>query len=305
MKNPARHRRSFANSYRTPAAIARALVDLALIAFSVACVVPLLMIISASFSAESGIARHGYTLLPVEFSTVAYQFILRDPTQILRAYVVTGVVTALGTMGGLVITAMLAYAISRPGFSARRPLSFYVFFTLLFNGGLIPFYLFVVQVLQIKNSLLALILPLMVNGWNVLILRTQFAQLPEELLDAARIDGASEWRIFFQVVVPISTPVLATVALFMMLGYWNDWWLSLLFIDRPELYSIQYLLYNIQASLLAIQSDPRVLQALGGIELPAETARMAMAVIAIGPIVFVYLFLQRYLVRGITIGSIK
>jgi putative aldouronate transport system permease protein len=180
-----------------------------------------------------------------------------------------------------------------------------VFFTLLFNGGLIPFYLFVVQVLQIKNSLLALILPLMVNGWNVLILRTAFAQLPEELLDAARIDGANEWRIFFQIVVPISTPVLATVALFMMLGYWNDWWLSLLFIDRPELYTIQYLLYNLQASLLAIQSDPRVLQALGGIELPAETARMAMAVLAIGPIVFVYLFLQRYLVRGITIGSIK
>lgn len=293
------------NRHRASAAIVRGLVDAALIAFSVACVVPLLMIVSASFSTEGSIAKHGYTLLPVEFSTIAYQFVLRDPTQVLRAYAVTAVVTTLGTIGGLTITAMLAYAISRRSFSARRPLSFYVFFTLLFNGGLIPFYLFVVQVLQIKNSLPALILPLMVNGWNVLILRTAFAQLPEELLDAARIDGASEWRIFFQIVVPISTPVLATVALFMMLGYWNDWWLSLLFIDKPELYSIQFLLYNLQASLLAIQSDPRVLQALGGIELPAETARMAMAVIAIGPIVFVYLFLQRYLVRGITIGSIK
>lgn len=290
---------------RASAAVARALVDMALIAFSIACVVPLLMIVSASFSTEGGITKHGYTLLPVEFSTIAYQFVLRDPTQILRAYAVTAFVTAAGTLFGLMITALLAYAISRRSFSARRPLSFYVFFTLLFNGGLIPFYLFVVQVLQIKNSLLALILPLMVNGWNVLILRTQFAQLPEELLDAARIDGANEWRIFFQVVVPISTPVLATVALFMMLGYWNDWWLSLLFIDRPEMYTIQYLLYNLQASLLAIQSDPRVLQALGGIELPAETARMAMAVLAVGPIVFVYLFLQRYLVRGITIGSIK
>jgi len=236
---------------------------------------------------------------------LAYEFILRSPEQILRAYAVTGVVTAAGTVGGLVITAMLAYAISRRGFSARRPLSFYVFFTLLFNGGLIPFYLFVVQVLQLKNSLLALILPLMVNGWNVLILRTQFSQLPEELLDAARIDGADEWRIFFQIVVPISTPVLATVALFMMLGYWNDWWLSLLFIDQPQLYSIQFLLYNLQASLQALQSDPRTVQALGGVELPAQTARMAMAVLAIGPIAFVYLFLQRYLVRGITIGSIK
>lgn len=285
--------------------VGRAFADLALIAFSIACVMPLLMIVSASFSTEGGIHRHGYTLLPIEFSTLAYEFILRSPEHILRAYAVTGVVTAAGTVGGLVITAMLAYAISRRGFTARRPLSFYVFFTLLFNGGLIPFYLFVVQVLQLKNSLLALILPLMVNGWNVLILRTQFSQLPEELLDAARIDGADEWRIFFQIVVPISTPVLATVALFMMLGYWNDWWLSLLFIDQPQLYSIQFLLYNLQASLQALQSDPRTVQALGGVELPAQTARMAMAVLAIGPIAFVYLFLQRYLVRGITIGSIK
>lgn len=297
--------RSSPNRLRASAAVARALVDLALIAFSVACVVPLLMIVSASFSTEGGIARHGYTLLPVEFSTIAYQFVLRDPTQIWRAYAVTAFVTASGTLFGLTVTALLAYALSRHSFSARRPLSFYVFFTMLFNGGLIPFYLFVVQALQLKNSLLALILPLMVNGWNVLILRTQFAQLPEELLDAARIDGANEWRTFFQIVVPISTPVLATVALFMILGYWNDWWMSLLFIDRPEMYTIQYLLYNLQASLLAIQSDPRVLQALGGIELPAETARMAMAVLAVGPIVFVYLFLQRYLVRGITIGGIK
>jgi len=287
------------------ALVGRAFADFALIAFSIACVVPLLMIVSASFSTEGGIQRHGYTLLPVEFSTLAYEFILRSPQQILQAYAVTGVVTAAGTLGGLVVTAMLAYAISRRSFGARRPLSFYIFFTLLFNGGLIPFYLFVVQVLQLKNSLLALILPLMVNGWNVLILRTQFSQLPEELLDAARIDGADEWRIFFQIVVPISTPVLATVALFMMLGYWNDWWLSLLFIDRPQLYSVQFLLYNLQASLQVLQSDPRAVQMLGSVELPAQTARMAMAVLAIGPIAFVYLFLQRYLVRGITIGSLK
>lgn len=293
------------NRHRASAFIANALVNLALLLIAIACVIPLLMIISASFSTEGGITRHGYTLIPVEFSTLAYQFILRDPTQILRAYAVTGFVTLTGTLAGLIITAMLAYAISRRSFNARRPLSFYVFFTLLFNGGLIPFYLFMVQTMQLKNSLLALILPLLVNGWNVLILRTHFANLPEDLLDAARIDGANEWRIFFQVVIPISTPVLATVALFMMLGYWNDWWLSLLFIDKPELYSIQYLLYNIQASLQAIQSDPRVLQVLGDIELPAQTARMAMAVIAIGPIAFVYLFLQRYLVRGIMIGSIK
>ncbi len=294
-----------ATNYRFTAFISRSLVHLVLALFALACVVPLIMIVSASLSTENGISQYGYTLLPVEFSTLAYEFILRDPTQILHAYGVSLTVTAVGTLAGLTVTAMLGYALSRRTFDARRPLSFYVFFTLLFNGGLIPFYLFMVLTLSMKNSLLALIMPLMVNGWNVLILRTSFSQLPEELLDAARMDGSSELGIFFRIVVPISTPVLATVALFMMLGYWNDWWLSLLFIDKPELYSVQYLLYNIQASLQAIQSDPRVLQALGGIELPAQTARMAMAVLAVGPIAFVYLFLQRYLVRGITIGSIK
>jgi len=293
------------NRYRFTAALSNVLINIALALFAIACLIPLLMIISASLSDEVAIAKYGYTLIPTEFSTLAYQFILRDPSQILRAYAVTGFVTVAGTLSGLTISAMLGYALSRRSFAPRRALSFYVFFTMLFNGGLIPFYLFVVQTLKMKNSILALILPLLVNGWNVLILRTTFQQLSDDLLDAARIDGASEWRIFFQVVVPTSTPVLATVALFMMLGYWNDWWLSLLFIDNRNLYTIQYLLYNIQASVQAINSDPRVLQALGAIAVPAETTRMALAVFAVGPIAFAYLFLQKYLVRGITIGSLK
>lgn len=281
------------------------LVDLALLVFSLACVLPLVLVISASFSTDAAIFQYGYTLIPKEFTTAAYEFVLADPTQIARAYALTAFVAVTGTLVGLTISAMLAYALSRNSFSARRPLSFLVFFTLLFNGGLIPFYLFVVQTLQIKNTVWALILPLLVNGWNVLILRTSFKQLPDDLLDAARIDGASEWRIFFQLVVPISTPVLATVGLFILLGYWNDWWLSLLFIDDKNLYSLQFLLYQINQSIQAINSNPQVLAQIGLVKLPAESTRMALAVLAIGPIAFAYLFLQKYFVRGITIGSLK
>jgi len=287
------------------AAVSRAFVDAVLALFAVACIVPLLLVISASFSTDASIFKSGYTLLPTEFSTMAYRYVLGDPTQILRAYALTSFVAAAGTIFGLLICSMLAYALSRNSFGARRPLSFMVFFTLLFNGGLIPFYLFVVQTLQLKNNILVLILPLLVNGWNVLLLRTSFKQLPEELLDAARIDGASEWRIFFQVAVPLSTPVLATVGLFILLSYWNDWWMSLLFIDKKELYSLQFLLYQISQSVQAINNNPQVLAQLGTTKLPAESTRMALAVLAIGPVAFAYLFLQKYLVRGITIGSLK
>ena len=292
------------NRYRMSDLIGRIFVSGVLALFSIACVLPLLLILSASFTTEMGITKNGYSLIPSEFTTAAYQYILADPSQILRAYGVTLTVTLVGTGLGLPITAMLAYTLSRQNFAARRLLSFYVFFTLLFNGGLIPFYLFVVQTLKMKDNLLILILPLMVNGWNVLILRTSFAQLPEDLLDAARIDGAGELRIFWQVVVPISTPVLATVGLFMMLSFWNDWWMSLLFISNKAFFSIQFLLYNLNASIQALQSNPEILARFGG-ELPAQGARMALALLAIGPIAGVYLFLQRYLIRGITIGSIK
>ena len=292
------------NRYRLVDLLGRILVSGILAVFSIACLLPLLLILSASFTTEVGITQNGYSLIPSQFTTAAYEYILAEPSQILRAYGVSLTVTLVGTGLGLPISAMLAYTLSRPSFAARRVLSFFVFFTLLFNGGLIPFYLFVVQGLKMKDNLLILILPLMVNGWNVLILRTSFAQLPEDLLDAARIDGAGELRIFWQVVVPISTPVLATIGLFMMLGFWNDWWMSLLFISNKAFYSIQFLLYNLNASIQALQSNPEILARFGG-ELPAQGARMALALLAIGPIAFVYLFLQRYLIRGITIGSIK
>ena len=166
---------------------------------------------------------------------------------------------------------------------------------------MVPFYILVTRYLGLKDNLLALILPYLVTAWYVLILRTSFAQLPTELLDAARIDGAGEWRNFFQIVLPLSKPVLATIGLFLILRYWNDWFLALLFIDRSVLYPLQYLLYTLMANINFLASNPQTT----GIPIPVQSARMAMAVLAFGPALFAFLMLQKYFVRGITVGGLK
>jgi putative aldouronate transport system permease protein len=279
----------------------RLLVHGVLILVGLACLIPMVLVISISLSDEKALAIQGYSLLPVGFSTFAYSYILQQPGQILQAYGVTVFVTAVGTICGLLISSLLAYAISRQDYALRGVLSFYVFFTLLFSGGMVPFYILVTRYLGLKDSILALILPYLVTAWYVLILRTSFAQLPVELLDAARIDGAGEWRIFFQIVLPLSKPVLATIGLFYILRFWNDWFLALLFINVQALYPLQYLLYVLMANIKVLASNPQTT----GIPIPVQSARMAMAVLAFGPALFTFLLLQKYFVRGITIGGLK
>jgi putative aldouronate transport system permease protein len=262
---------------------------------------PMLLILSISFSDEREIALNGYRLWPQGFTLFAYEYILQQPGQILRAYGVTAFVTVVGTLSGLLICSLLAYPLSRQDYILRRPLSFYVFFTLLFNGGMVPFYILMTRYLGLKDNILALILPYMVTAWYVLILRTSFAQLPIDLLDAARIDGAGEWRIFFQIVLPLSKPVLATIGLFFVLRYWNDWFLALLFMNRADLYPLQYLLYVLMTNINVLASNPQTV----GIPIPVQSTRMAMAVLAFGPALFTFLLLQKHFVRGITIGGLK
>lgn len=286
---------------RKPIQWGHILVHIILSILGIACLVPMLLIVSISLSDEREIALHGYSLLPRGFTTFAYTYILQEPGQILRAYAVTAVVTAIGTVGGLFLCALLAYPLSRQDYKLRGPLSFYVFFTLLFSGGMVPFYILVTRYLGLKDNLLALILPYMVTAWYVLILRTSFAQLPVELLDAARIDGAGEWRVFFQIVLPLSKPVLATVGLFFILRYWNDWFLALLFMNKPDYYPLQYLLYVLMANINFMASNPQTT----GMPIPTQSARMAMAVLAFGPALFSFLLVQKYFVRGITIGGLK
>lgn len=279
----------------------RGIIHTALILLSLAFIAPLLLVISASFSSETAISRYGYSFWPRDFTTYAYRYILSDPGQIVSAYGVTITITLIGTGVGVFVMALLAYPLARHDFFLRRPFSFYVFFTLLFNGGLVPFYILVTQYLHLQDTLLALILPNLAVPWFILLLRTYFAALPRDLLDAAKIDGAGEFRIFFQIVIPLSRPALATVGLFSALLYWNDWYLALLFINDPHLFPLQYLLYQISTNITNLQSSPQSF----GVPPPALSAQMAIAVLAVGPIIFVFLFVQKYFVRGITLGGLK
>ncbi|MFL5627312.1 MAG: carbohydrate ABC transporter permease [Ktedonobacteraceae bacterium] len=292
---------SLSHSYRLKQQATRLSIHLVLLFFSITFLLPLLLIVSASLTDEKAIGQYGYSLIPPKFSAFAYQYLFMDPQQIINAYGVTVLVTAIGSALGLLVMALLAYVLSRRDFSLRKPLSFYVFFTLIFNGGLVPWYILISQYLRLQDTLLVLILPYLVVPWFVLLLRTYFAALPDELLDAAKLDGAGEWRIFFQIVVPLSKPALATIGLFCMLMYWNDWWLGLLFINDPHLVPLQYLLYRISANIDFLASSPQTT----GIPVPIESVRMAMAVLATGPLAVAFLFVQRYFIRGITLGGIK
>ncbi|CAN5717833.1 carbohydrate ABC transporter permease [soil metagenome] len=292
-----------ANAYWLSNLVGQSAINLFLLTISLACLLPFVVILAASVSTENSIVNQGYSLLPKEFNTLAYQYLLVDSAQVLQSYLVSVTITAIGAPLGLLIMALVAYAMTRKHFQYRKAVAFYIFFTMLFSGGLVPSYILITQYLQLKDTLAVLIVPsLVVGGW-VLILRTYFRDLPEELLDAARIDGSGEWRTFFQIVVPLSTPGLATVGLFSMLMYWNDWFTSLLYIEKTVLFPIQYLLYTIVNNmdfldLLSQQAGVRV-------DPPRIPARMAMVVLAIGPILLAYPFVQRYFVRGIRVGSLK
>ncbi|MCL5995056.1 MAG: carbohydrate ABC transporter permease [Chloroflexi bacterium] len=276
-----------------------------LITVSVLFLVPLLVVISASLTDEIALTRNGYGLLPSQLSFEAYQYILLDPTQILRSYGVTATVTAIGTIAALTVMSLLAYVLARQDFTWRRPFSFFVFFTMLFNGGLVPTYILITQYLKLRDTLWVLFLPYLVVPWFVFLLRTYFNTLPKEFIESAKIDGASEWRIYLNIVIPLSTPALATIGLFCILMFWNDWWLALLYINEPKLYPLQYLLYAILRNAEFLSSNSAATAMLTTVKVPLQTIRMAMAVIAIGPVAIAFLALQRYFVRGITLGGLK
>jgi putative aldouronate transport system permease protein len=289
--------------YKVTGFIGRIFLNLVLILISLACLVPFIVVLSASVSSEQAIVNQGYSLFPIDFNLAAYRYLLVDSEQVLQSYLVSFVVTAIGSPLGLLIMSLVAYAMSRKHFKYRKAVAFYIFFTMLFSGGLVPSYILITQYLHLKDTIPVLIVPyLAVGGW-ILILRTYFRDLPEELLDAARIDGCGEWRTFFTIVIPLSTPGLATIGLFAMLAYWNDWFTPLLYIEQPKLFPIQYLLYTIVNNmqfmdLLSQQAGLRV-------DPPRIPARMAMVALSVGPILLAYPFVQRYFVRGIRLGSLK
>jgi putative aldouronate transport system permease protein len=279
-------------------------VHIAVACLAMLCLFPLLLVVASSFTDEIALARNGYSIIPSQFSVEAYVAIFNKPTVILRAYAVTTGITLVGTVLGVSMIALLAYPLSRRDFILRTPISFMVFFTMLFNGGLVPYYILMTQYLNVQNTIFALLLPHLVGAYYVLILRTYFSGLPDELFEAARVDGAGEWTIFWQIAVPLARPALATIALFIALNYWNDWTTALYFIRSPDLYPLQYLLYIIQSNAQAMALQEQVGQ-IGTQKLPTETARMAMAVLSTGPASILFLFFQKYLVRGVTLGAFK
>lgn len=273
--------------------------------FCLFCILPMILVISISFSSENDIVNYGYQLIPKNIDFSAYSFIFSDFSTILRAYLVTITVTVAGTILGLLMVTSLAYGISRKDFKYRNIISFYVFFTMLFGGGLVPWYILITKYLHLGDSLLVLILPYAVNVWFVMLMKGFLQNISSAIIESAKIDGASELRILFTIVMPISKPALATVGLFYALNYWNDWWLSLLFIENRKLYPLQFLLYKVLTNIETLTS----MKSSYGIDvranLPTHAVRMATAILAAGPMLFVFPFFQRYFVKGLTVGAVK
>ncbi|CAM3512428.1 carbohydrate ABC transporter permease [Paenibacillus lupini] len=276
--------------------------------FALACVFPFLLVMVISFTDEKTLAQDGYSLFPSKWSTDAYSYLFKAGDQLLRSYGVTILVTVVGTAISLIFISLFAYAISRKGFKYRKFFSFLAFFTMLFNGGLVPSYIVTTKLLGLGNSLWALILPLAVNAFYIMIMRTFFStMIPDAIIESGKIDGAGEFGIFFRLIVPLALPGLATIALFNVLGYWNDWFNALLYIENPDLVPLQSMLMRIENSMQFILANSNnaslgtsVLQSM-----PQDTSRMAMVVLATGPIVLAYPFFQRYFVQGLTVGAVK
>jgi putative aldouronate transport system permease protein len=277
-------------------------------AIACATILPLLLVLIISLTDEKTILVQGYSFFPEKFSLGAYRYLFSDSSTIVRSYGVTIFVTLVGTAASLFLTSTLAYPLSRSVLPFRKGFAFFVFFTILFNGGLVPWYLIFTQYLHLKDSIWALIVPgLLMNGFNVLIMRTFFANsIPPALIESAYIDGAGELRIFAKFIVPLSKPVFATIGLFSTLAYWNDWYNSMIFLSDSKFYSLQYLLNKILLDIQFLSQNTQNNHASAIIDmLPQETVRMAMAIIGVGPIIFAYPFFQKYFIKGLTIGAVK
>ncbi|GAE07001.1 multiple sugar ABC transporter, membrane-spanning permease protein MsmG [Paenibacillus sp. JCM 10914] len=273
------------------------------------CVIPVIVVLSISFSSEDSIRESGYQLLPLVFSGEAYVYIMKQGTMILRALGVSLFVTAIGTVLGVLLTATMGYVLSRPNYKLRGFLTWVVFIPMVFNGGLVSSYFINTNLLGLKDSVWALILPLAVSSFNVIICKTFFkSTIPDGLIESAEIDGARQLRIFFSIIMPISLPVIATIGLFLCFAYWNDWFQSMLYIDNQNLYSLQALLNSLMSNVDALAKNAAsmgVSYALLVATMPKEAARMAVAILIVLPVAFAYPFFQKYFISGLTVGAVK
>lgn len=281
---------------------------LIMIAFALSCLLPFLLMVSSSVTAEDDLLKYGYSLFPQSLDFSAYKFLLSDSLMIARAYLVTFAVTAIGTVASLTLSTLMAYPLSRSNLPGRKAISFFLYFTMLFNGGLVPSYIMWTQFFHIKNTIAALIIPyLLLNAFYVIIMRTYFsANIPEAIIEAAYIDGAGEGQTLVQIVLPMSLPILATVGLLSGLNYWNNWTNGLYFVTETHLLSVQNLLNRMLQDMQFIMSS-----AMSGgsaetaANMPTTAMRMGIATLGAVPVLLLFPFFQKYFVKGIVVGAVK
>ncbi len=270
-------------------------------------IAPLMLVISASFTEERFLSSAGFSLIPRGFTAEAYEMIFRNPVQILQSYGTTVTYSFIGTLLSVLIMGVMAYPLARSNFKFKKPLNFMVLFTMLFSGGLVPSYILNARYLHLDNTIWIYILPGLVSAYNLFIIKAGYKSIPEELVEAAKIDGASEFYICFKVMMPLAKATLATVAFLILVAKWNDWYTASVYIQNPKLYSLQYLLQKILKEteyMKQLAQEATVSIDLNQV-LPTESLRYAMAVVAAGPMLVVFPFFQKYFVKGMTIGAVK
>jgi putative aldouronate transport system permease protein len=278
-----------------------------LMILSVITLLPIILIVIASFTEERALLSNGYSFLPKALSFDAYYYMIKQGTTILRSYGITILVTLIGTVGSVMITTTLAYPMSRKNFKYANLLSFFVYFTMLFNGGIVASYIMWSSLFHIKNTIWALVLPnYLVTAFNVFLVRNYYSNnIPEALIESAQIDGATELHTFWKIILPLSVPSVATISLFTALIYWNDWMNGLYYITNPKFFGIQNLLIKIMNNVQFLKSGSSSVLGVGNIELPGTSVRMAMAVVGILPVIMVYPFVQKYFIKGVVVGAVK
>ena len=270
----------------------------------IVCFIPFWMIVIGSLTDEQEVIEQGYSLWPQHFSLEAYKMVFQVPVKIIDAYKVSILITVVGTFVSLFFSSMAAFVLMRKDFKYRNKVAMLLYFPSIFSGGMLPTYLLVVKYLGLKDNLLALILPGMISAWNIFLLRNFMSDIPDSMMESAKLDGANDFQIYWKLYMPLCKAGLATIGLFTALGYWNNWSNAMLYINKSELYPLQYLLY----SMLSNAQGLTEMAAASGVvmpRLPSETYKMAMSVVTTGPILLLYPFVHKYFVKGITVGAVK
>jgi putative aldouronate transport system permease protein len=276
--------------------------------FAIVCLYPFLLVIAGSITTRESAAQYGYTIIPHGVTNLAYKSMLSNRAAIISGYRVTVIVTVIGTTFSLIVNSMMAFVLSRVQLIGRKFINLYVLVTMLFNGGMVPWYIICTRYLHLQDTWFALIVPSLAGAWNIFLIRNYLQSIPNEMYESAKMDGANDFYVFFRIYVPLAKPVLATVLLFTALGYWNDWWLGLMLVERNNMQPLQMLLRRVISNIQFLQSMTNNQSAAAQqllASLPGDSVKMALVIVTTGPIILLYPFVQRFFVKGIMVGSVK